>query len=478
MFRFKLPDIGEGVVEAELTRWSVKEGDEVAENEVLAELLTDKATIEIPSPRAGRVAKLCCKEGEIVRVGAVLIEIEEKAGTGGTSEPAPSAGRGVKSASASGAAGSAPAPSSAPKAAGHSVASAAAGPLAPPPRPRAHAMPSAEMGVARPGEIHAVPAVREFARQHQVDLAALQGTGPGGRIMRRDVEAALAASRDVAAGTRGSRRAAVVAESAAAEKGLLPAQREVGDRAPGEGEASPREADPADWRRIPLRGLRRTIAERMVRSKFSAPHYTYVEEIDVTQLERRRLDWQGALGEELSPLALIARAVVRTLPDFELLNAELDEARGEIVLKSAIHLGIAAALEDGLVVPVIHDAGRLTTRELSAAIRRIGQRARAGSLTPAELRGGSFTISSLGKLGGIAATPILNPPEVAILAVGAIRTLPRYVEGEAAAMPRRIMNLSMSLDHRVVDGIVCARFVAALKSILESADFDDLPESA
>jgi pyruvate dehydrogenase E2 component (dihydrolipoamide acetyltransferase) len=227
--------------------------------------------------------------------------------------------------------------------------------------------------------------------------------------------------------------------------------------------------DPPDWKRVPLRGLRRAIARHMSEARHHAAHFTYVEELDLTTL----LEKAAALGgQKLSPLAFIARAVVRALPDHPSLNASLDEARDDVVYKQRVHLGIAVAAPDGLVVPVIRDAGALTTRDLALATDALSRRARESKLTPDELRGGTFTISSLGKLGGIVSTPIVNYPEVAILGVNAIRTLPRFAGDQVVA--RRLMNLSISVDHRVADGAHAAQFIADLKAMLESADFPDV----
>jgi pyruvate dehydrogenase E2 component (dihydrolipoamide acetyltransferase) len=227
--------------------------------------------------------------------------------------------------------------------------------------------------------------------------------------------------------------------------------------------------DPGDWKRVPLRGLRRAIARHMREASQHAVHFTYVEELDLTEL----LERAAALdGQKLSPLAFIARAVVRALPGHPSLNASLDEARDELVYKQRVHLGVAVAAPDGLVVPVIRDAEALTTRDLALATDSLARRAREGKLTPEELRGGTFTITSLGKLGGIVSTPIVNYPEVAILGVNAIRQLPRFVGDRVVA--RRLMNLSISVDHRVADGAHAAQFVADLKAILEPADFPDV----
>jgi pyruvate dehydrogenase E2 component (dihydrolipoamide acetyltransferase) len=461
MFRFLLPDIGEGVVEAEVIEWRVREGERVELDQVLVELMTDKANIEIPSPVAGVVHKLGFAKGDIVPVGAVLIEIDEGASAAAQSPSAPppaateAAARAVAPPPAVAAAAPRPAapPPPAPGTSGASgaeTAPPAAHPPVPPPRPGL----SHHRGVhAGRGEgVHAVPAVRELAKRLGVDLTRIAGTGPAGRVMRRDVEGA--ARQPALAAAPGA-----AAPLASAEPGSVAMARPP----------APPASEPADWRRVPLRGLRRAIARHMREAKQHAAHFTYVEEIDLTTL----LEKSEALGgQRLSPLAFIARAVARALPGHPSLNASLDDARDELVYKQKIHLGIAVAAPDGLIVPVIRDATALGTRELALATEALARRAREGKLTPDELRGGTFTITSLGRLGGIVSTPIVNYPEVAILGVGAIRKLPRFIGGDVAA--RRLMNLSISVDHRVADGAHAARFVADLKAILESADFPDV----
>jgi pyruvate dehydrogenase E2 component (dihydrolipoamide acetyltransferase) len=313
-----------------------------------------------------------------------------------------------------------------------------------------------------------VPAVRELAKRLGVDLAAVRGSGPGGRVMRRDVEeAARAAAAPKPAPVAAAPPA--VAEAPMREAGAQQEPLRV------RSEESPRygAADPADWQRVPLRGVRRAIAKHMSEARKRAAHFTYVDEVDLTRLlaERDRAARTGRVPK-LSPLVFIARAVVRTLPQHPQLNASLDDERGELVLKGKVHLGIAAATEEGLVVPVVHDAASFSTLGLAAEIERLAEAGRAGRLTPAELRGGTFTITSLGKLGGLVSTPIVNWPEVAILGVNAVRRLPRYVED--ALLPREVMNLSISVDHRVADGDHAARFVADVKALLEQADFSDV----
>jgi len=414
VYRFALPDIGEGVVEAEIVEWKVAEGDAIAADQPLVILLTDKAEIEVPSPRGGRVARLCFGPGQIARVGDVLLEIDEAASTPGAEATAPAE------------------PLRAPPA--HAAPETAT--AAP---PRMPGRPSRERsGGERDGAdgIHAVPAVRELARRLGIDLHGVRGSGPGGRIMRRDVEA-------------------IQTSAPAPAPAAVPAQE--------------RPADPPDWRREPLRGLRRAIAERMVASRRTAAHFTYVEELDLTDLLARIAASPLA---DVSPLAFLAHASVRALAGFPVLNASIDDARGEIVYKGTVHLGIATATDGGLVVPVIRDAGASGVADLAKRIAELAERARSGKAKPGELSGSTFTITSLGKLGGVISTPILNPPEVAILGVNAIRRLPR-LQGDAV-VPRQILNVSLSVDHRIADGLVAARFVQELRRLLEGVVFDEL----
>jgi len=441
MYRFELPDIGEGVVEAEVVAWKVREGDRVHEDQILVELLTDKAEIEIPSPRAGRVHRLHYQPGDVVPVGAVLLEIDDGAGAA-----APPPGRAPEPAAPG------PEPVAARETAG--PAARAAGhpprmPERPRPQPELRATPRAP---APREEAQAVPAVRELAKRLGVDLGLVRGTGPRGRIMRRDVEAFPAAGSGAAADAPGQ------------------AAGPAGARAPRTERAPEPPSDEPDWERQPLRGLRRAIARRMLQARRTAAHFTYVEEVDASGLLAR----SRAAGLDLSPLAFIAHAVVRALSRSEhrVLNSSIDDAREEIVWKPTVHLGIATATEEGLLVPVIRDAARLSVRELAEAIALRARRAREGDLEPGELRGSTFTITSLGRLGGILSTPILNLPEVAILGVGRIRAVPALEAGELRE--RQVLNLSLSVDHRIADGLAAARFALDVKEILERADFPEL----
>ncbi|MFN7952721.1 MAG: dihydrolipoamide acetyltransferase family protein [bacterium] len=447
MHRFKLPDIGEGVVEAEIVEWKVREGEAVAVDQPLVELMTDKASFEIPSPVAGRVQRCCFREGDIVKVGEVLVEIDDGPAAASAAplgsrapEPRPAEPSPARVAVAPAAAPAAPVvppPSAAPA----SAMTDEHHPPAMPARPTSRQRASATFGE---DGVNAVPAVRELARRLGVDLQRVAGSGPGGRIMRRDVEQAARDSSTV-----------------------TPASVSTPTDAP----SAPEAIDPDDWKRVPLRGVRRAIARHMLEARHRAAHFSYVEEVDLTELVARREQLAASGGEPPSPLAFLARAVVRALPAHPALNASLDDARGDLIVKSRIHLGIAVATDDGLIVPVVHDAAALDTRGLAARIQALSTRARDGALTPEETRGGTFTITSLGKLGGIVSTPIVNYPEAAILGVNAIRKLPRYVGDRIE--PRQLVNLSMSVDHRIADGYHCARFVADLRAILESVDFPD-----
>ena len=463
MYQFKLPDLGEGIAEAEMVEWHVKEGDMVQENQLIGEVMTDKAVMEIPSPKSGRVHRLCAVEGDVIPVGHVLIEIDE----GDVHEAMPDdpeEGQREREEERKREASPGPSPH----------------PLAPsPPRPHAHVpshmppRPQAHPVTTTPetrNRADAVPAVREFAKELGVDIQQTVGTGPDGRVMRRDVEAfyeAMKRGESVPRTTHVSSEGSSSPETI--DKGR--ARRRVSPEPSQSGNESKQKDEP-DWTRQPLRPLRRRIAERMVLSKTIIPHYTYVEEIDMTVLEEKRQTFEDTInGKKISPLAFIAHAVVRVLADYPQMNASIDEQTGEIIYKGKIHLGIAVSTEAGLVVPVVRDATGRGVAELAAEISDLADRARKKRLNVSELKGSTITITSLGKLGGVMATPIINYPESTIIGVHAIRTLPRYVDDSVE--PRQIMNLSVSLDHRSVDGFECARFMSEVKDILETADFPE-----
>lgn len=415
-YEFKLPDIGEGVVEGEVVRWLVGEGDTVREDQPLVEIMTDKATVEIPAPRAGKIGKRFYAEGQVCPVGKVLITIEIEDGL-----------------SAARAATRSPSPH---QATGDAVDAPQAGGAA------SAGMASGDQGrEAQAAAVLATPATRKMARDWNVDVREVAGTGPGGRITSDDVRAHR---------NRGP-------ASKAPAVGAAPV--------PSEPAVSPQPGDV----RIPFRGVRKKIAERLVHSKHTAAHFTYVEEVDCTELVRVRAQANLRLadrGVRLSYLPFIIKATVGALRKFPQLNATLDESAGEIVQRRAHHIGLATATDSGLIVPVVRDADDKTLVQLAAEIDRLAEVTRTGKSTREELSGSTFTITSLGLLGGLLATPIINFPEVAILGVHKIARRPAAL-GEQIVL-RDMMNLSISVDHRVVDGYDAARFVAEIKAALEN----------
>jgi pyruvate dehydrogenase E2 component (dihydrolipoamide acetyltransferase) len=425
-YEFKLPDIGEGVVEGEIVRWLVADGDLIRQDQPMVEVMTDKATVEIPAPRAGRVIKRMYKEGEICPVGKVLIAIDE----GG--DPAP---EGMAAAPPAGTQAPPPSSLAPPVARGASAERA---------RPPATASaPVATVGSAE--GVLATPATRKLARDMGVDLTGVNGTGPGGRITSDDVRA-----RANGAPAPSPARAPASSERVAA--------RPPQPVAPAAGDV-----------RVPFRGMRKRIAENLVRSKREAAHFTYVEEVDCTTLVDLRDKANGRLkaqGIKLSFLPFIVKATVDALKRFPQLNATLDEQASEIVQRREYHVGIASQTSDGLLVPVLRHADRKSIIDLAREIERLAAATKAGKATREELTGSTFTITSLGLLGGVLATPIINHPEVAILGVHKIAKRPAVFEDKIVA--RDMMNLSISVDHRLVDGYDAAQFVAEIKESLES----------
>jgi len=421
-FEFRLPDIGEGVAEGEVVRWFVKPGDPIKEDEPLVSVLTDKANVEIPSPKTGRVVDLHAKVGEKVKVGGLLVTIE----VAGTPVPSPSP--------------------STPKSSGTAIPSTPAAVTAKPPSPT----PPPATG----GMVLATPYVRRRAAELGVDLARVRGTGPGGRILDSDLEAAKSAASST---TSSPEWPALSSPSEPAHKALPP-------------EAPVPSAGPSSvLERIPIRGIRRVIAEHMAESKHRAAHFTYVEEVDVTELialRDRMAKHVEKQGVRLSYLPFIVKAVVAGLKAQPKLNATVDDAREELVVHSDYNIGIATAAPEGLIVPVVRTADRKSVVALAREIQDLAERGRAGKLLRTELTGSTFTITSLGALGGLLATPILNYPEVAILGVHKIQRRPVY-RADGSLGPADMMNLSISLDHRVVDGIEGAQFIAKVKAYLE-----------
>jgi 2-oxoisovalerate dehydrogenase E2 component (dihydrolipoyl transacylase) len=411
-FVMRLPDLGEGTVSAEVIAWKVAPGDTVREDAPLVEMATDKAVVEVPSPVSGIVVSVSGKPGDTLAVGSELAVFEV------------ATGQGVAAASPVAAAPPSALPT-APASAPRAPSAVAA--------PKGSAAPTGAAAVAAapplaPRRVMASPATRRRAAEAGVDLGSVAGSGPGGRILALDLERA--------------------------QQG-----------APGVTE-------------IPVIGVRRLIAQRMSESKRNAPHFAYVEEIDVTDLEALRVRLNAARkaagAESLTYLPFIARALTDALADFPQCNALYDAARNVLLRHATVHLGIATQTPDGLKVPVVRDVARRGLDDLTAEIRRVTEAARSGKAKREELSGSTITLTSLGKLGGIVSTPILNAPEVAIIGVN--KAVERVVVHHGAIAIRRIMNLSSSFDHRFVDGYDAAALVQAVKARLEAPQdiFGDL----
>jgi len=420
-YEFKLPDIGEGVAEGEVVAWHVKVGERVAEDQIMVEVMTDKATVTIGAPKAGKIAELRAQVGSTVRVGDVLVVIQTGNGSAAhVEQPHVVVSNG-------------------------SVAASAVGDIQ-------ESLPGANLLMqpavvnskpSRPEREHwndkplATPATRRLAREMGLDLRGVRPTGPGGRVTKEDVHAAHG-------GGRLQPKAAV--------------------RAPG----APRPAPAAEDKRVPFVGLRRRIAERMQSAKNTAAHFTFVEECDASRLMalRQRLKPKAAeQGVELTFMPFLVKAVCCALKKHPLLNSSLDVEKNELVMHGRCHIGIAAATDQGLVVPVIHDADQLDLFQLAREVNRLGDAARAGKLSVAELSGSTFTITSLGKQAGLMAVPILNLPNVGILGVHRIKEKPVVRDGQIVI--GHIMLLSLSLDHRIVDGHVGAAFAYEVIEHLE-----------
>jgi pyruvate dehydrogenase E2 component (dihydrolipoyllysine-residue acetyltransferase) len=387
-YQFLLPDIGEGVVEAEILKWFVQPGDAVVEDQPLAEVMTDKATVTIPSPKRGTVTRLHWKVGDVAKVHHALIEMEVE-GAG------PAAGPATVGAPSPGTEGPTPA------------------------REATLVTPGPAAGAAGRRAL-ATPAVRALARQLEVDIQGVAPTGPSGRVTKEDVRAS--------AGAAGG--------------------------APAHAAAAPGEVDV-----VPVRGLRRRIAEKMAISKRTAAHFTFVEQLDATELvamKDRMARGAAAEGVKVTFLPFVLKAAVAALRKFPQLNASFDEERGEIHRKRWYDLGIAASTDQGLTVPVVRRADQRSIVDLAREIARLGSESRAGRLRPEDVGNSTFTVTSLGALGGMFATPVINFPEVAILGVHRIRPTPVVRDGQVVV--RDVMYLSLTSDHRVVDGTEAAAF--------------------
>jgi 2-oxoisovalerate dehydrogenase E2 component (dihydrolipoyl transacylase) len=385
-FVFKMPDLGEGTVDAEIVAWHTKPGDAVTEDQLIVEVMTDKAAVEVPAPVSGRVISITGAPGDKVAVGSPLIVFDVGEDAAAPSKPA-----------------------------------VATEPATPPA--------AAAVSAAKPGRVMTSPANRRRAHEAGIDLTTVVGSGPGGRILRDDLAGAGAG-----AGASAAERVERTTETS----------------------------------EIKVIGLRRLIAERMSEAKRTIPHFAYVEEVDVTELESLRHHLNLSRPTEaasLSYLPLVVMALVRVLESFPQCNVLYDATRGVLVRHRAVHVGIATQTPDGLKVPVVRHAESLGLWEVAAAIRRLAERARSNKATREELTGSTITVTSLGKLGGIASTPIINSPEVAI--IGLNKAIERPVVYQGSIAVRRIMNLSSSFDHRFVDGYDAAAMIQALKELLE-----------
>jgi pyruvate dehydrogenase E2 component (dihydrolipoamide acetyltransferase) len=394
VFEFKLPDLGEGVAEGEILKWMVKEGEPVKEDQPLVEVMTDKVNVQIPAPRSGVVSKILANQGDIAKVGQVIVVIDD-----GSSAAPEQAGSAVM-----------PPHAEAPRAA----------------QPQAPAAPSAVL---------ATPATRRLARELGVDISSVRGTGPQGRVTEDDLRRASA--------------------SPAAATGVP-----AGPTAPA--------ARGALEEFVPLRGLRKVIAERMLKSSQSAAQVTHVDEADMTELVLLREAFKGSAekrGVRLTYLPFVIKAVVPALKEFPFVNSSMDEAAGGIVLKKYYNIGIATDTPQGLVVPVVKDADKKDIFELAAEIEKLAEKARGGQLSLDEVRGSTFTITNVGAIGGLFATPLVNLPEAAILGLHRITKRPVVREGRVEV--RDITFLSLSFDHRVFDGAYAARFTTRVIETLQ-----------
>jgi 2-oxoisovalerate dehydrogenase E2 component (dihydrolipoyl transacylase) len=445
-FVFRLPDIGEGIAEAEIVAWHVKPGDTVAEDGRLADLMTDKATVEMESPVAGKVLEVAGEVGDVIAIGSPLVVLETE-GDGGEAEPSPST---VRPSQDSGRADVVPEPEPGAKAIAEPatpppVADAAQAPsspasAAPAPKPRPQPEPARPEPVAgrvpapsSQAKVLASPAVRARAKELGIDLGEVC-PAEDGRVRHADLDAFLSYG-----GAQGYAPAGIV----------------------GRDET------------IKVVGLRRRIAENMAASKRHIPHFAYVEECDVTDLEKLRSDLNANRGQrpKLTLLPLLIVAICRALPRFPMLNARYDDEANVVTRHGAVHLGMATMTDAGLMVPVIREAQGKNLWQLAGEILRLSEAAREGKAKSEELSGSTFTLTSLGPLGGIASTPVINRPEVAILAPNRIVERPMFVAdgvGGERVEKRKLMNLSISCDHRVVDGYDAAAFVQEVKRLMET----------
>ena len=409
----KMPDVGEGVAEAEVVEWHVRVGDAIHEDDVIVDVMTDKATVELPSPVDGVIRWLGAEVGDLVAVGTEIVRIDTDGAAAAVDDETE-----VAAETAAEAPVEEPTETPARRPTTAAPVSAVEERVASTDRPTAAPT--------------AAPAVRARARRLGIELADVTGSGPDGRIVHDDLDALLV-------------------------------------ERPRTAPLRPRDDARPDVEHVKIVGLRRNIAERMQASKRRIPHFTYVEELDVTALEELRAELNATRSPsqpKLTVLPFIMLAVVQTVPDHPEMNARFDDEAGVVDRHRAVHLGIAVQTRRGLMVPVVKDADRRDVWSCAAEVARLSESARDASVTLEELSGSTITITSLGALGGVVSTPVINAPEVAIVGVNKIMTRPMYVDGALAA--RQYMNLSSSFDHRVIDGLDAAEFIHGIKRLIET----------
>jgi pyruvate dehydrogenase E2 component (dihydrolipoamide acetyltransferase) len=454
---FKLPDLGEGLKEGTLVGWKVKEGDNVAAEQAIAEVETDKATTELPSPFAGKVTKLHYKPGDVIPVGKVIMTVEAE-GAAAPAAKAPAKAAPAKPAPA--AAKAAPAPAKpAPVPAKAAPAPAAPVAKAPAPAPAAPAAPQrslpAAAAVLNPSTILAAPATRKLAREKGVELKNVRGTGPGGRVTQEDVLSF------VSGGAR------------ALDDVMAPIATHGGE---GNGLTFPRPMLPdfsrfGESERKPASPIRRRIVQAMTISSQVTAAVTYTDEADITALEQFRVDAKDITKErgiKLTSLAVVAKACAAALQRFPDFNASYDDDKQEVVYKKYYHIGIAVDSPAGLLVPVLRHADHRPISELATEIVSLAEAARTGKIQREQMQGGTFTITNIGVIGGLSFTPVINWPEVAILGLGRIQERLAFDKDGKTVIAKKMMPLCLTFDHRLIDGALAARFVNAVKEYLEN----------
>ncbi len=440
MVDVKFPDVGEGITEGTLVKWLVKEGDEIKADQAVAEIETDKAIVEIPSPKAGKVSKLYGKEGDVIKVGSALASL---AMPGEEVKPPEAKPPGVKPLEVK-PPEMRPTEEVKPAEPSREIKPSEIKPteeIKPPKPPEEIKKPEKPKEML--GRVLATPSTRRLARELGVDISKVEGTGPGGRVTDEDV-----------------RRFSEAKPEARPE--AKPPEAPAPEAAP---------EIKAMEERIAIKSIRKTIGERMVQSKFTAPHVTSMDEADVTELVKLREKEKKAAEEKgikLTYLAFVVKAVTVALKQHPYLNASIDSQKNEIVLKHYYNIGIAVDTPEGLMVPVIKNADQKSIMELAQETEKLAEEARSRKIKLADLKGNTFTITNIGSIGGIFSTPIINPPDVAILGVHRIRDMPVVVDGEVKV--RKILPLVISFDHRALDGAQAARFMNTLIEHLKDPD--------